>query len=151
MPQLNEQRTRALYLRLLAYVRPYRGILALGVLAMVGAAATEPLFRAMIKPLLDGGFGAGGPTHSPLVFAAAIIGVFVIRGIFTFSSSYCVTWVANKVVLDLRSAMFARLVRFPAKAFDDQSSGTLLSKVAYDVAGVTGAATVVLTVIVRDT
>ena len=50
------------------------------------------------------------------------------------------TWVANKVVLDLRSAMFSRLVRLPASYFNDNTSGALLSKVAYDVSGVTGAA-----------
>jgi subfamily B ATP-binding cassette protein MsbA len=142
--------SRQLYFRLLSYVRPYAKVFAVAVLAMVAAAATEPLFPALIKPLLDGGFAQGTPAWPPLVFAAAIVGVFVVRGIFTFTSSYCMTWVANKVVLDLRSAMFTRLVRFPAKYFDDQSSGPLLSKVAYDVAGVTGAATTALTVIVRD-
>jgi ATP-binding cassette, subfamily B, bacterial MsbA len=76
--------------------------------------------------------------------------VFLVRGIFTFSSSYCMTWVANKVVLDLRAAMFARLVRLPTSYLNDHTSGALLSKVAYDVSGVTGAATTVLTVLVRD-
>jgi ATP-binding cassette, subfamily B, bacterial MsbA len=140
-----------LYARLLSYVRPYARVFAVAVLGMVAAAATEPLFPALIKPLLDGGFASGGPTYPPLVFAAAIIAVFVVRGIFTFTSSYCLTWVANKVVLDLRAAMFSRLVRLPAKFFDDHSSGALLSKVAYDVSGVAGAATTVLTVIVKDT
>ena len=144
--------TKELYLRLLSYVRPYAKVFAVAVLAMVLAAATEPLFPALIKPLLDGGFAQGAtPTWPPLAFAGAIVAVFVIRGIFTFTSSYCITWVANKVVLDLRAAMFNRLVRFPAKYFDDHPSGTLLSKVAYDVSGVTGAATTVLTVLVKDT
>jgi ATP-binding cassette, subfamily B, bacterial MsbA len=140
-----------LYRRLLSYVRPYVKVFAVAVLGMVAAAATEPLFPALIKPLLDGGFATGGPTYPPLVFAAAIVAVFVVRGIFTFTSSYCITWVANKVVLDLRAAMFGRLVRLPAKFFDDNSSGALLSKVAYDVSGVAGAATTVLTVLVKDT
>ncbi|MGH8689889.1 MAG: lipid A export permease/ATP-binding protein MsbA [Burkholderiales bacterium] len=139
-----------LYARLLSYVRPYAKIFAVAVLGMVAAAATEPLFPALIKPLLDGGFAAGGPTFPPLAFAAAIVGVFVVRGIFTFTSSYCLTWVANKVVLELRAAMFGRLVRLPAKYFDDHSSGSLLSKVAYDVSGVTAAATTVLTVLIKD-
>jgi subfamily B ATP-binding cassette protein MsbA len=60
-------------------------------------------------------------------------------------------WVASKVVLDLRSAMFSRLVRLPASYFNDNTSGALLSKVAYDVSGVTGAATTVLTVLIKDT
>ena len=38
----------------------------------------------------------------------------------------------------------------PARFFDDQSSGMLLSRVAYDVTGVTGAATSVLTVLLKD-
>jgi subfamily B ATP-binding cassette protein MsbA len=139
-----------LYRRLLSYVRPYARLFAVAVLAMIAAAATEPLFPALIKPLLDGGFAAGGPTWPPLAFAGAIIAVFVVRGILTFTSSFCLTWVANKVVLDLRAAMFGRLVRLPAKFFDDHSSGALLSKVAYDVSGVAGAATTVLTVLVKD-
>lgn len=141
----------ALYARLLAYVRPYRKAFGLAVLGMIAAAATEPLFPALMKPLLDGGFGAGqAPLAPPLVFAAALVGIFVLRGVLTFASSYFLAWVANRVVLDLRAAMFARLVRFPAKFFDDHSSGVLLSKVAYDVNGVTAAATTVLTVVVRD-
>jgi subfamily B ATP-binding cassette protein MsbA len=148
---MNNLDTKRIYLRLLSYVRPYAKMFAVAVAAMMLAAATEPLFPALIKPLLDGGFAQGEPTWPPLAFAVAIVGVFVIRGILTFSSSYCMTWVANKVVLDLRMAMFSRLVRFPAKYFDDQTSGALLSKVAYDVTGVTRAATTVLTVLVKDT
>ncbi|MBM3385122.1 MAG: lipid A export permease/ATP-binding protein MsbA, partial [Betaproteobacteria bacterium] len=73
-----------------------------------------------------------------------------LRGILSFASSYCLAWVAHRVVLDLRAEMFSRLVRFPAKYFDDHSSGAVLSKVAYDVTGVAAAATGVLTVVVKD-
>jgi len=59
-------------------------------------------------------------------------------------------WVGHRLVLDLRSAMFARLVRFPARYFEERSSGALLSKVAYDVAGVIGSATTVVTTAVKD-
>jgi subfamily B ATP-binding cassette protein MsbA len=144
--------SRALYLRLLSYVRPHAKVFGLAVLGMVAAAATEPLFPALMKPLLDGGFAAGrSPALPPLAFAAALVAIFVLRGILTFSSSYFLAWVANRVVLDLRAAMFARLVRFPARYFDEHSSGAVLSKVAYDVGGVTAAATTVLTVAVKDT
>jgi subfamily B ATP-binding cassette protein MsbA len=141
---------RQLYFRLLSYVRPYGKAFAVAVLGMVLTAATEPLFPALIKLLLDGAFATGGPAWPPIAYGAAIVGVFLVRGIFTFTSSYCMTWVANKVVLDLRSAMFARLVRLPTSYLNDHTSGALLSKVAYDVSGVTGAATTVLTVLVRD-
>ena len=142
--------SKVLYARLLSYVRPYAKVFVLGVLGMVGAAATEPLFPAMIKPLLDHGFGPKGPSAPPILFAAAIVGIFLVRGILTFTSAYLMNWVANRVVLDLRTAMFDRLLRLPAPFYDDNTSGSLLSKVAYDVNGVSGAATTVLTVLVRD-
>jgi subfamily B ATP-binding cassette protein MsbA len=143
---------RQLYLRLLSYVRPHAKVFGFAVLGMIGAAATEPLLPALIKPLLDGGFASrGAPAWPPAVFAAAIVAVFVLRGALTFVSEWCMHWVGHRLVLDLRVAMFSKLVRLPARHFDDQSSGALLSKVAYDVSGVTAAATKVVTIAVRDT
>ncbi len=115
-------------------------------------AATEPLFPALMKPLLDGGFSGenGNPLYTPMAFALALVGIFVLRGVFFFVASYCSAWVSNRVVLDLRAAMFSRMVRLPASFFDERSSATIMSKIAYDVAGVTSAATSVLTVLVRD-
>jgi subfamily B ATP-binding cassette protein MsbA len=143
---------RALYLRLLSYVRPHAKVFGFALLAMAAAAATEPLFPALIQPLLDDGFGARGePTWPPVLFAAAIVGVFVLRGILGFFSFWAMNWVGHRLVLELRTAMFSKLVRLPARHLDDQTSGAMLSKVAYDVSGVTAAATRVVTVAVRDT
>jgi subfamily B ATP-binding cassette protein MsbA len=145
--------SRELYLRLLSYVRPYSGVFALAILAMIGTAVMEPLFPALMKPMLDGGFGAGKAAQvafAPWVFALAIVAIFVARGVLGVVSSYAISWVSNRVVLDLRGAMFARLVRMPTRFFDEHNSGVLLSRIAYDVAGVTAAATTVLTTVVKD-
>ena len=131
MPDQSSQSSRQLYLRLLSYVRPHAKVFALALFGMVAAAATEPLFPMLMKPLLDGGFAAGQqPLLPPHIFAAALVVIFILRGALTFTGHYCIAWVANRVVLDLRAAMFARLVRFPTRYFDDQSSAALLSKVA---------------------
>ena len=144
--------SRTLYFRLLTYVRPHARVFGIAIFGMVAMAATEPLFPALMKPLLDGGFtgGAGNPLFTPLVFALALVGIFALRGVFFFVASYCSAWVSNRVVLDLRAAMFDRMLRLPAAFFDERSSGALMSKIAYDVAGVTSAATSVITVLVRD-
>ena len=139
-----------LYKRLLDHVRPYAKTFALAVLGMVAAAATEPLFPALIKPLLDSGFGAQTRDVPPIVFAAAIVAIFLVRGILTFTSSYLMQWTSSRVILDLRAAMFDRLLRLPASFYSDNTSGALLSKVAYDVSNVSGAATTVLTTLIRD-
>jgi subfamily B ATP-binding cassette protein MsbA len=146
---LAETKSRVLYLRLLRYVLPYWRMFALAILTMVLMAATEPLFPALMKPLLDGSFVSKDPTTIRYI-PFALVGLFLVRGLFGFASDYALSWVSNRVVFDLRAEMFARLVNLPARYYDDASSGALISKLAYDVSGVTAAATTVLTVMVRD-
>ena len=144
-----ETKSRALYLRLLRYVAPYWRMFALSILAMVLVAATEPLFPALMKPLLDGSFVNKDPTTIRYI-PFALVGLFLVRGVFGFVSDYALSWVSNRVVFDLRAEMFGRLVNLPTRYYDDASSGALISKLSYDVTGVTAAATTVLTVMVRD-
>lgn len=131
-------------------MRPYWRVFAVAVLGMVLTAATEPLFPALMKPLLDGSFASRDQTRANWV-PAALVGVFLLRGGLSFLTSYAMAWVSNRVVHDLRNAMFRKLLAMPSGYYDNQSSGALISKVAYDVNGVTSAATNVLTVAVRDT
>ncbi|MCJ7839255.1 MAG: ABC transporter ATP-binding protein, partial [Burkholderiales bacterium] len=144
-----ETKSRVLYLRLLRYVSPYWRMFALSILAMALVAATEPLFPALMKPLLDGSFVSKDPTTIRYI-PFALVGLFVLRGVFGFASDYALSWVANRVVFDLRAEMFGRLVNLPTRYYDDASAGALISKLSYDVTGVTAAATTVLTVMVRD-
>jgi ATP-binding cassette, subfamily B, bacterial MsbA len=141
--------SRELYLRLLGYVRPHWRVFALSLLAMVLTAATEPLFPAMMKPLLDGSFVNRDTTNLYLI-PVAVLGIFLLRGVLTFFSSYTMGWVSNRLILDIRRIIFDRLLAQPMGFFDNQSSGVLISKVSNDVGGVISAATTVLTVLVRE-
>jgi ATP-binding cassette, subfamily B, bacterial MsbA len=141
--------SRLLYLRLLRYVAPYWRMFALSILAMVVVAATEPLLPALMKPLLDGSFVNKDPTTIRFI-PFALVGLFLVRGVFGFASDYALSWVSNRVVFELRAEMFGRLVNLPTRYYDDASSGVLISKLSYDVTGVTAAATTVLTVVVGD-
>ena len=123
---------------------------ALSILAMVLTAATEPLFPALMKPLLDGSF-VSKDAPNPYLIPVALIGIFIVRGVLSYLGSYSLAWVSNRMVLDLRNAMFHRLLQLPVRYYDNQTSGALISKIAFDVGGVTSAATTVLTVLVRDT
>jgi subfamily B ATP-binding cassette protein MsbA len=141
--------SRQLYFRLLRYVRPYisRLLISVGLLALL--AATEPLFPALMKPLLDDGFAKQDQTFIQWL-PILIVGLFIVRGILTFSSSYASNWVSSRVVGDLRNEMFRKLLNLPTSFFDNNSSGSLASKIAYDVNNVAGSATHVLTTLVRD-
>src|SRR5262245_60154781 len=141
--------SRELYLRLLGYVRPYWRVFAVSIVTMALAAATEPVLPALMKPLLDVTLLARNHTDAYLV-PLAIVAIFAVRGVLGFVSSYTLAWVSNKVVLDLRNAMFARLLTLPTRYYDDNNSSVLVSKVTHEVSGVTSAATGVLTVLVKD-
>lgn len=141
---------RELYFRLLAYVRPYWRSFAVAIVGMALMAATEPLFPALMKPLLDKGFS--GSARDDLYLAPlAIILIFLARGIFGYIGSYAMSWVSNRVIADLREAMFARIIRLPTGYFEANSSSRLITRIIYDVYGVSGAITSALTTIIKDT
>ena len=139
----------SLYLRLFSYTRPYRAGFVAALIGMVVAAATEPMFPALMKPLLDDGFVAKGAL--PLwVIPTALIAIFLVRGVATFTSSYAISWVANHVLVDMRREMFARMMRLPAVEFEREASGLLISKIVFEVTNVTGAVTRAVTIVIRD-
>ena len=143
-------KSHQLWFRLLRHVRPYWKAFTFSIGILVLIAATEPLFPALMKPLLDEGFT--NKDRAIITWAPVfLVLLFLIRGVLTFLDAYLSSWVSNKVVTDLRVLIFEHLVHLPSSYFDSRSSGALISKVAYDVNNVTGAATQVLTVVVRDT
>jgi len=138
-----------LYLRLMRYVRPHWRAFAISILGMALAAATEPLLPALLKPFLDGTFVEKDDAvmhWAPVL----ILVIFFVRGVATFFGSYAIHWVGNKVVMDLRAEMFAKLLTLPTRYYDDHATGQLLSKLTYDVTNVTAAATSVVTITIRD-
>lgn len=141
--------SRALYLRLLRHVLPYWRVFVLSVLSTIVVAATEPALPALMKPLLDGSFVQRDETMIKLI-PLAIVGLFLIRGFFTFASNYAVNWVSTKLVMDLRNLMFDRLVNLPTPFYDNISSGTVIANVAFNVMQVTSAGANIITVLVRD-
>jgi subfamily B ATP-binding cassette protein MsbA len=138
-----------LYLRLLRYVRPYWHIFLLSLVAMIVMAATEPVKAWLLKPMLDGAFIEKDPSMMVAVPIYLII-LFSISGLAAFASGVAVNWVANKVIMDLRGEMFARLLGLSCRFYDTHSGGSLISKFTYDVTQLKEAATGALTILVRD-
>ena len=121
--------SRKLYARLLGYVKPYWRLFALAIATMVVVAATEPAVPALMKPLLDGSFVA---KDSEIIRWApfALIALFLLRGSASFVSGYAMTRVGSHVVMDLRRAMFAKLLGQPVGYYDDANKGTLVATAA---------------------
>ncbi len=141
--------SKSLYLRLLTHARPYWRTFALAIAGTAVFSATEPALPALMKPLLDGSFVERDPRMMRLV-PLALVGIFIVRGIASFTSTVGMQWVGTKVVTDLREGMFDRLLALPAQYFDDHATGMLISKVTFDANRLTTSATNVLVTLLRD-
>ncbi|MEO6745308.1 MAG: lipid A export permease/ATP-binding protein MsbA [Caldimonas sp.] len=105
------------------------------VLVVIGAivsALTEPAIPALLKPLLDSGFSKAGAINLWLV-PVAIVGLFLIRGVAGFIAQYGLTWSANRAILALRSAMFARLLDASPALFTRNSASSLTNTLTFEV------------------
>ena len=116
---------------------------------MIVLAATDPAIPALMQPMLDGAFIEKDPdiiTIIPILF----IVLFAVRGLASYISGVSLHWVANRVIMDLRQAMFQRLVNYPTVFFDNNRSGSLMSRFTYDVTQIKEASTNAISTIVRD-
>lgn len=141
---------RSIYQRLLRYALPYWKVFALSTLAMLVYSATETGFAALMKPLLDGSFVKKDPFIIKLI-PPVMIGLFLVRGIADFLSTYGLRWIGRKVIGTLRGEMFHQLLHLPTAYYDSQSTGILISKLTYNVEQVSQAITNVVNLAVKDT
>ena len=145
----NPLKGRDLYRRLLTYTFEHKLVFFFAILAMAAFAVTDTAFAALMKPLLDGSFVDKDP-DTIKYFPIVLVGLFLLRSIAGFISTYGIAWVGRNVVKKIRKEMFDKLVHTPTRTYDFASSGELLSKVTYDTEQVAEAATKALTVLVRD-
>ena len=145
----NTKTNSRIYMRLLGYTFQHKLIFIISILAMAMFAVTDTAFAALIKPLLDGSFVEKDPDTIRL-FPFVLIGLFLLRSIAGFVSTYGIAWVGRNIIKKIRQEMFAKLVHMPTKSYDFASSGELLSKLTYDTEQVAEAATKAITVLVRD-
>ena len=138
------------YKRLLGYVKPYWVVFLVAIVATMASSGVDAGLAYIFKPLLDKGFIAKDQ-HFLTLFPIVVIGIFIFRGVASFFASYCLAWVARMVVMLFRQQLFSHILVLPARYFDANSSGEILSKLVYNVEQVAKASTNALTVLVRET
>jgi len=138
-----------LYKRLLSYVLPYWRIFLLSIAGMLVLAITDPMLPALLEPMINGAFVEKDPAVMTWVPVLLVL-LFAVKGIAAYIYGAALYWVSNRVVMDLRQQMFARMLSFPCKYYDEYSAGSLMSKFTYDVIQIKEASTNAVTSLVRD-
>ncbi len=130
---------RVLFARILAYVRPYRlqvGLALLFLLLTTLTAAATPLF---FKWAIDGALVPKEPKPLPERYALLVwvsLGFLLVRFlnfVATYGQTYLIQWVGQRVLFDLRSALFAKLMRLHPGFYDKNPVGRLMTRVTSDV------------------
>jgi subfamily B ATP-binding cassette protein MsbA len=104
---------------------------AIAVGATVVASATEPLVPALLQPLLDKGFRKGG--IDIWMVPVSLLLLFGVRGFAGFLAQIALAKVTNIGLLELRKAMFRKLMTARLDLFSNQSASTLANTVVYEV------------------
>jgi subfamily B ATP-binding cassette protein MsbA len=130
-------------------LKPFRARLGLAFLGMAVTASTEPMFPAVMKTLLDKGF-VGESTIPLWTVPVAVIGMFVLRGISTFLTTYMMTWVSTHLLNILRRQMFSRLLDVPAQFYERTSVGRVINSMMFEVQQIIEMVTKVFTSLIRD-
>jgi subfamily B ATP-binding cassette protein MsbA len=135
--------------RMIAMVRAHPRPLVAALVAMVIAALTDPAIAALTRILLDRGFYDRQATAG-LWVPLAFVGVFLVRGLATYASSYKVSSVSQAVLVELRRRMFERLLHWPQTTIENTPSGMVISKFINEASNALNLAAEVLTTAVRD-
>ncbi|MBP7064432.1 ABC transporter transmembrane domain-containing protein [Ferrovibrio sp.] len=118
--------------RLLSFVLPYRWIAAGAGVALVVAAVAVLGIGQAIRRVIDVGFGSGGDGTMLDLYFGALFGVVVVLAIATYARFYCVTWLGERVVADVRKAVFAHVLKLSPAFFESTRTGEVLSRLTTD-------------------
>lgn len=141
--------TWRIFRRLWPMISPHKVGLLVSALALILNAASDTLMLSLLKPLLDDGFGK--TDKSVLLWMPFdVIVLMLLRGITSYIANYCISWVSGNVVMNMRRSLFIHMMGMPVAFFDQQSTGTLLSRITYDSEQVATLSSSALVTVVRE-
>ena len=126
------------YKRLLVYIKPYLKRLGVAIICIVFAAAANLYVPWIIKDMIDQVLAEKNMTLLNLI-AIGIVVVFFFRGIFYFGQSYLVSYIGQRVIIDVREVMFRKFQRMPMAYFDKHQTGETMSYITNDVEAIQAA------------
>lgn len=126
------------YKRLISYVRPYMGRMIAAVVCIVLAAGGNLAVPWIIKDVIDQVLINKDMVMLNII-AAGILLIFFLRGIFFFGQTYLMSYIGQRVIIDIREAVYRQLQRLSLGYFDKRQTGAIMSSVTNDVSALQAA------------
>jgi len=135
---------------LIPFLRPYRGRLAAAMAALLAASAALLSLPVALRLMIDHGLAAKDAATINRYFVG-FLAAAVLYGVFAALRFYLVTWLGERVVADLRSAVYRRVVRMDPTFYETTRTGEVLSRLTADTTLVQAIAGVNLSIVLRST
>ena len=121
--------------RVLSYARPYRKVFIFTAFVTVVLAFLAPLRIIMIQKGLDEYVKVRDASglQSLMIYTVLVI---LLHTLFQFFQSYYTSWLGQHVILDIRKELFAKVLSFKTKYFDNTPVGALVTRVTSDIQSV---------------
>ena len=126
------------YKRLLLFIKPYIPRLGMAVICIIFAAAANLYVPWIIKDLIDKVLAQKDMTTLNML-GIGIIVVFFFRGLFYYGQTYLVSYVAEKVIIDIREVLYKKFQEFQLSYYEKKQTGTIMSYITNDVAALQNA------------
>lgn len=136
-------------LRLVTYLKPHRGKIAMSLVFMIGAGAASSLIAMLLGKLTDVGFY---DQEAWIVVAApiALIFISVLHGGSMFMSNYLLGKTSQAVLVKLRGEIFHKILHWPADTYQKNSTGNITSKFIFEANVALSNASKSCIILVRD-
>ena len=116
---------------ILRFVAPYRWQVAGALVALTVAAGTVLVMGVGLRRLVDGGFAEGNPALLDQSLFA-LLGIIIVLAAATYSRFFLVTWLGERVVADIRKAVFGHVVELDPGYFETTRTGEVLTRITTD-------------------
>ncbi|TWH45327.1 ABC transporter ATP-binding protein [Sporomusa sp. KB1] len=127
-----------LYLRLISYIRPYLPRFALAIVCILVASGANLYVPWIIKDVIDGVLASKDMDMLNKI-AIGIVMVYLLRGVFFYGQTYLMSFIGQKVIIDIRESVYRHLQRLSLSYYEKRQTGAIMSHITNDVAALQNA------------
>lgn len=134
---------------LVPFIRPYTRTLLIALVTLLVASSAMLAIPLAVREVIDNGFTAGNLARIDDYFWL-LLAVVLIMGLFGAARQYLVTWLGERVVADIRDAVYRHVIRMDPAFYETTKIGEVLSRLTADTTLIQSISGVGLSIILRS-